>query len=619
MTGTNTNANANASVTNPNPNSTSQTHGHSSSNPISQPTSPASLTFPTSPLSSSALSTISALVPDPESGTSSARPRPPKNNNMASASGSRVSLAINYIPQKFPHPLGIAGAVAGVDRRDERRSSRATITTQASAAASSRVKRTSTATAASASAYTNMNTNLNTPEFSPPQLRMPMATSGTGSGSGLGGGSGFGLALGQGQRVSWFDQSQTHSRSHSQSQNPELGGDEVTEVAVEESTPRPQPRHAPAQGSGYVNPAARMSMGKRLSMAVSASFGGLRFRSTAAKNESGHGSKMIGLKRGGGVEAFGTNPRVNYEKRIADVGDEDYDGVMHMGVMDEAGPSGSSPTLGDDVDVRDGEVDVRGIRKTASKRKMKWNRFKVVLFCTNTLLILWSILGFIFLLLVVFDLFPSSLQDTGTLDYGHGHASILLIGNHTELAFSFLAVSFGLFTSLIGYTGILLNNRSFLAVYTFLTWVTFAFLVVPGYVTYKKREFNLEGKVDGEWSHFGRDGSVGFERLDGLDARRRIQNALGCCGWFSPYVEATITQTCYSRSTLPGCKLPYMDFQRGVLKRFYMSSFLLVPVQIVVMVVGLLCSNHVTWRFGKGMMPEAYRMDGGLGGCWLGR
>ncbi|KAJ7721766.1 hypothetical protein B0H16DRAFT_1601729, partial [Mycena metata] len=27
------------------------------------------------------------------------------------------------------------------------------------------------------------------------------------------------------------------------------------------------------------------------------------------------------------------------------------------------------------------------------------------------------------------------------------------------------------------------------------------------------------------------------------------------------------------------------------------------------MAAGLLCSNHVTYRFGKGMMPKAYRLS----------
>jgi hypothetical protein len=52
-----------------------------------------------------------------------------------------------------------------------------------------------------------------------------------------------------------------------------------------------------------------------------------------------------------------------------------------------------------------------------------------------------------------------------------------------------------------------------------------------------------------------------------------------------------------------------MDFERFVLKRWYTVVFGLVPFQIAVIVVGLLCSNHITYRFGKGMMPKAYRLS----------
>jgi hypothetical protein len=52
-----------------------------------------------------------------------------------------------------------------------------------------------------------------------------------------------------------------------------------------------------------------------------------------------------------------------------------------------------------------------------------------------------------------------------------------------------------------------------------------------------------------------------------------------------------------------------MDFQRLVLRRWYTVIFALVPFQIAVMVIALLCSNHITYRFGKGMMPKAYRLS----------
>jgi hypothetical protein len=178
------------------------------------------------------------------------------------------------------------------------------------------------------------------------------------------------------------------------------------------------------------------------------------------------------------------------------------------------------------------------------------------------------------------------------------HANVVRIANRPELIMSTLAASLGVLASLIGWSGILLNNRSFLAMYTFMLWITFAALVIPGYITYKRRTFNLEGKINADWSrHLGSSG------------RLTVQNQLGCCGYFSPFVEATVSQTCYARSVLPGCKLRFLDFERMVLGRWYLIAFALVPLHIGIIMVGLLCSNHITYRFGKGMMPKAYRLS----------
>ncbi|KAH9486004.1 hypothetical protein JR316_0000067 [Psilocybe cubensis] len=223
-------------------------------------------------------------------------------------------------------------------------------------------------------------------------------------------------------------------------------------------------------------------------------------------------------------------------------------------------------------------------RMPQGKGRLRWNKFKWILLVTNSMLVLYSLAALVVCLLTWFDIWE--------------HADIIRTGNHPELVLSTLASCIGLLTSLIGFAGILLNNRGFLAWYTFFTWITFALLVTPGYMTYKKRTFNLEGKINAQWS-----------RALGPEGRARIQNQLKCCGYFSPFVEATITQTCYARSILPGCKLPYLDFERFVLKRWYAAAFVLVPFQLAVMVAGLLCSNHVTYRFGKGMMPEAYRLN----------
>ncbi|KAF9055578.1 hypothetical protein BJ165DRAFT_1521583 [Panaeolus papilionaceus] len=223
-------------------------------------------------------------------------------------------------------------------------------------------------------------------------------------------------------------------------------------------------------------------------------------------------------------------------------------------------------------------------RMPQGRSRLRWNKFKWWLFFANTLLTLWSLVALIIALTTWFDVWENS--------------DVVRAGNHPELVLSTLAACIGLFTSVIGWSGILLNNRSFLAWYTFLTWITFAFLVVPGYITYKKRTFNLEGKINAQWSQALKS-----------SGRLRIQNQLKCCGYFSPFIEATVSQTCYSRSVLPGCKLPYLQYERRVLGWWYKAVFITVPVQIFIMVTGLLCSGHITYRFGKGMMPEAYRLN----------
>ncbi|KAJ7740569.1 hypothetical protein B0H16DRAFT_1664462 [Mycena metata] len=253
------------------------------------------------------------------------------------------------------------------------------------------------------------------------------------------------------------------------------------------------------------------------------------------------------VKYGGGVDAFRAG-----EARMPRAHDQEYDGV-----------------------------DVGAGLRTG---KTKWNRFKWILVCSNVFYTLVSLAAFIFMLTVWFDVWE--------------HADVVRVGNNTELILTTTAAAMALLTALIGWGGIVLNNRGFLAVYTFFLWISFALLVAPGYITYKKFAFNLEGKVNKQWS-------TGL----GAEGRLRIQNQLGCCGYFSPFVEATISATCYSRSILSGCKAPYLDFERTLLHRWFIAVFGCVPVNIAAIFVGLLCSNHVTYRFGKGMMPKAYRLS----------
>ncbi|TFL02704.1 hypothetical protein BDV98DRAFT_547276 [Pterulicium gracile] len=274
--------------------------------------------------------------------------------------------------------------------------------------------------------------------------------------------------------------------------------------------------------------------------------------SPGARRRKRKGAFDTGLpKQGGGVEAFKSG-----EARLPGEVDEDYDGV-------DAGS---------------------GWFGAKKQKKLRWNKFKWWLFIANTCLTLWTLIGLIICLLTWFKVWDQS--------------DIILVGNTTELILCTLVSSLGVLNALIGWAGILLNNRAFLAWWSFLNWIVFALLLAPGYLTFRRRRLNLEGKINQEWSQFLSPAG-----------RLRIQDQLGCCGFFSPFVGATMSQTCYSRSVLPGCKLQYLQFQRMALSRFYAAAFSVVPLQMAIMLVGLLCSNHVTYRFGKGMMPPAYRLS----------
>ncbi|EAU85773.1 tetraspanin Tsp2 [Coprinopsis cinerea okayama7 len=272
-------------------------------------------------------------------------------------------------------------------------------------------------------------------------------------------------------------------------------------------------------------------------------------------------------KMGGGLDAFKAGE--------ARMGGEDEDADLYDTSRSTSSSFGKVMFWKKDKKRRQG---------SSPPKEMRWNRFKWILFISNTVLTIYSFACLIVCLLLWFGAWQ--------------HADVVRVGNRTELIISTLASCMGLFTCLLGWAGILMNNRVFLAIYSFLLWITFIFLVIPGYLTYKRRTFNLEGKINAQWS---RDlGPVG---------RITIQNSLSCCGYFSPYVEATVSQTCYSRSVLPGCKKAYIDFERDVLQKWYTVVFAIVPVHLVIMTAALLCSNHVTYRFGKGMMPKRYRLS----------
>lgn len=219
------------------------------------------------------------------------------------------------------------------------------------------------------------------------------------------------------------------------------------------------------------------------------------------------------------------------------------------------------------------------------RQKGKWNQFKWSLFAANFVLTCYTIAGFIAILLTWANYFPNS--------------NVLRVVNRAEVVLGTVAMCLCLITCIVGWAGILLNNRAFLAVYAAMLWVALAFIVAPGYVAYKRRTFNLSGKMNHLWS-----------RSLTLDQRRLVQTVLRCCGYYSPFIEAAADgNRCYARSALPGCKGPLIDFERHALLNVYVIAFSLVPAHLACLVTTMLCANHVTYRFGKGITPSRYRVD----------
>ncbi|KAI0060573.1 hypothetical protein BV25DRAFT_1807194 [Artomyces pyxidatus] len=179
-------------------------------------------------------------------------------------------------------------------------------------------------------------------------------------------------------------------------------------------------------------------------------------------------------------------------------------------------------------------------------------------------------------------------------------APVLLITDSPAFVLLTFSSSLLLLASLAGITGTLLNSRPMLAVYVLLLFPSFISFVSIGYLTYKKANFSLDGKTSEAWNAWYSPG-----------ARSVLQGALGCCGWASPLHGAAASGTCYARTPLPGCRGALLRFERGVLPTLYGAVFALVPLHIANIFVGLLCANHVTRRFGKGIMPKRYRLHAG--------
>ncbi|KAJ8520920.1 hypothetical protein ONZ45_g2285 [Pleurotus djamor] len=212
----------------------------------------------------------------------------------------------------------------------------------------------------------------------------------------------------------------------------------------------------------------------------------------------------------------------------------------------------------------------------------RWNKFKWSLFLSVLLLLAYSMVLLVASMSVWFRTWA--------------RADIISVTDNDILILATISASTLLMTFVVGLTGVLLNSRPILAVYTLLLWPSFISVLVIGYVSYKRSAFALDRKLQRAWSQ-------DYTQL----GRLMIQNSLGCCGWFNALHEVAVSNRCYPRAPLPGCKAALIVFEETHLELIWKTVFgLIAPMHIINIFVALLCSNHVNETFGKGIMPRKY-------------
>ncbi|GJE92614.1 tetraspanin family protein [Phanerochaete sordida] len=179
------------------------------------------------------------------------------------------------------------------------------------------------------------------------------------------------------------------------------------------------------------------------------------------------------------------------------------------------------------------------------------------------------------------------------------HADVFFVADYDVLVLITLASSLLLFTFIVGMTGTILNSRPILAMYALLLWPAFIAILAVGYTSYKRSAFALDRKLNLAWSKYY-----------SAPGRLIVQDSLWCCGYNSPLHEAAASGRCFARAALPGCKGKLLRFERAVLQTVYTAAFGAVPLHIANIVAALLCANHVTRTFGKGITPRQYRLCG---------
>ncbi|KAI8583668.1 hypothetical protein K450DRAFT_222220 [Umbelopsis ramanniana AG] len=214
-----------------------------------------------------------------------------------------------------------------------------------------------------------------------------------------------------------------------------------------------------------------------------------------------------------------------------------------------------------------------------------WTKSRWLLLFSNIFFMLYATMAFIACMV--------------TYGEGYTNAPIVVAANASILGVTLAFSLLSMVVACIGMAGIIRKDRRLLGWYCLWLWPCFGLLCAIGYLGYKQDTWNLSAKLGMQWRY----------NLSS-NARIALQNTLHCCGFDNPSDHATYFDRCFPKSLLPGCEYKLHQFESSFLKTTYIVAFSFVPVQLIVMIFAILCSNHVTLQFGRRARPNIAYLNG---------
>ncbi|KAK9721876.1 hypothetical protein K7432_003105 [Basidiobolus ranarum] len=214
------------------------------------------------------------------------------------------------------------------------------------------------------------------------------------------------------------------------------------------------------------------------------------------------------------------------------------------------------------------------------KKPKKWTPSKWILLFSNTVLMAMGIVGLVLSLSTWYKLYL--------------RAEVVLIVSHSTVILLTTVSSCAVAIAIMGYFGVFFNNRKILTIYTVLLWPMMGGIASIGYVTYKFSLWHLQSKLDHRWSDYSQE------------EIRHLQANLHCCGFENTNDRAEITNKCNpgGLTKLSGCRYKLTNFVANTLKITYITAFSFLIPHLFVLFSALLCSNHITEKFGTEPAPK---------------